>query len=215
MDIKEQIELFQKNRVPYLRKHILNPPNNHHAIIDQWIRWWIEDTNESNAVRGVFDEAIACKGKLRADIMFLEQSSDKVFKIKGVAEIENNINNDADKYLEKLDTLKIYDEMTDKFPDLEFAVLSTIVVADKNNTYLDFFSQLLDEAKKYSKDSSRTWIIYTLIILENRKNPREFHIPDYRNSNCENYYLYNEYNNQGAYVVFQKGKEIKKENWSE
>ncbi len=86
MDLSKQIELFQKNRISYLQKHILNPPNNHHAIIDQWIRWWIEDTNESSDERGVFDEAKACKGGRHADLMFLEKSYGKdfptIFKIK-------------------------------------------------------------------------------------------------------------------------------------
>lgn len=212
MDIIRQLELFQQKRVPYLRNYVLNPPNNHHTIIDQWARWWIEDTNESNVKRGVFDEAIACKGGKggrRADIMFLEQSPDKIFEIKGVAEIENNIRDNADKYLEKLETLKIYDEMTDKFPNLDFVVLSTIMVGDKNNTYLDFFSPLLKEAKKYSKDSDLSWIIYALIVFENHKTPREFKVPNYIDG-YETFVRYYEYHNQAAYVILHEGKEIKK-----
>lgn len=90
MDIINQLELFQKNRVPYLRKFVLNPPNNHNAIISQWARLWIEDTNDLGGNRGVFDEAIACKDKRRSDIMFLEQSSDKVFVKKKIGQNFNN-----------------------------------------------------------------------------------------------------------------------------
>ncbi len=210
MDIIDQLELFQKNRVPYLQKYVLNPPNNHNSIISQWARWWIEDTNDSGANRGVFDEAIACKGKRRADIMFLEQYSDKVFEIKGVAEIENNIKDDENKYLEKLETLKLYD--TDKFPNIEFVILSTIMVIDKNNKTLNFFSPLLEKAKDYSKDSSLSWIIYILTVFENHKTPRKFNVPNYIDG-YETYVSYYEYENQGAYAIFQEGKEIKKENW--
>lgn len=212
-NISEMIQLFQKNRVPYLRKHILNPPYNHNAIISQWARWWIEDTSE-NAERGVFDEAISCEGKRRADIMFLEKSLDNFFEIKGIAEIENNINDDENKYLEKLETLKIYDEMTEKFPDLKFVILSTIMVIDNKNSYLDYFTELLEETKKYSKDSCIYWIIYIIKIIENRKDPREFNVSD-KVKGYPRYAWYHEYENQGAYVILQDGIEIIKENWPE
>lgn len=214
MNITKMIELFQQKRIPYLRNHVLNPPNNHHAIIGQWERWWIEDTNESGVTKGIFDEAIACEGRRHADIMFLKKSPDEIFEIKGVAEIENNIEDDTNKYLYKLETLKRYDEMTDKFPDLEFVILSTIMVIDKNNTYLDFFSPLLKEAKNYSKDSNLSWIIFILKVIKNNKTPREFNIPDYI-PNYETYVWYNEYESQGAYVILQNGKELTKVGWPE
>lgn len=209
MNMIEQLELFQKNRVPYLQKHILNPPNNHHAIINQWVRWWIDDTNDSNATRGIFDEAKACEGGRHADIMFLEKSSDNIFKIKGVAEVENNIRDNPNKFLEKLDTLKIYDESTDKFPDLEFVILSSILVNEKNK---EFFSSLLERAIDYSKDSSLSWIIFIIKIYENTKN--EFYIPDYV-SNYETYFEKYEYGKEGAYIILQEGKELTKTNWPE
>lgn len=49
--------------------------------------------------------------------------------------------------------------------NLEFVILSTIVVIDKNNKALDFFSPLLEKAIDYSKDSSLSWIIYVLMNM--------------------------------------------------
>lgn len=146
--------------------------------------------------------------------MFLEKSQNEIFEIKGVAEIENNIEDDTNKYLYKLETLKRYVEMTDKFPDIEFVILNTIMVIDNSNTYLDFFSPLLDEAKNYSKYSNLSWIIFILKISKNNKTPREFKVPDYI-PNYETYVWYNEYEKQGAYVILQNGKELTKVGWPE
>ncbi len=66
----------------------------------------------------------------------------------------------------------------------------------------------------HSKDSSLSWIIYTLTVLENHKTPREFNVPNYIDG-YETFVKYYEYHNQAAYVILQEGKEIKKENWSE
>lgn len=209
MNIIEMVELFQKNRVPYLRNHILNPPNNHHAIISQWGRWWIEDTNDLGANRGIFDEAIECKGR-RADIMFLEQSADKIFEIKGVAEIENNNNDNENKYSDKLDTLKLYDESTEKFPDLEFAILSTLIKVDKNNTAIDFFTPLLKDIRYYSKGSMLTWIIFLLFQVPHTKEYQEVNVPyDDRDERT----IFGRYEEKGAYVIFKEGKELTRINW--
>lgn len=212
MDIINQLELFQQKRVSYLRNYILNPPRNHNAIISQWARWWIEDTKEEGVERGVFDEATACESGKRADLMFLEKSSG-IFKIRGVAEIENK----GEKYLEKLETLKEYDDMTVRYPDLKFVILSTIMIIDRNNKTKDYFSPLFEEAKKYSKDSNLSWIIYILRISENCQTPRLCRVPD-TSRDPEDYKLdwnYFEYENKGSYVILEKGIEIKNENWPE
>lgn len=209
MNIIEMVELFQKNRVPYLSNHILNAPNNHHAIIGQWGRWWIEDTNDLGANRGIFDEAIRCKGR-RADIMFLEESADKIFEIKGVAEIENNNNNNENKYSEKLDTLKLYDESTEKFPDLEFAILSTLNKIDENNTALDFFTPLLKEIRNYSKESKLTWIIFMLCQVHHTKEYHEVKVPY---DDGSEHTIFGRYEREGAYAIFKEGKELTRINW--
>lgn len=202
MNIVEQIELFRQKRLPYICAHILNPPNNHHSIIGEWGRWWIEDTNKNNTNRGIFDESIGCEGR-RADIMFLEETSDNLFEINGVAEIENN-NNTID-VLKKLDTLKIYDELSKKFPDLKFVILcNTITINDDNKDHL---SSILKYAQKKSEDSDLFWIIYIIKIFKNFENHREFNISD---SNLDDNF---EYKNQSSYVILQYGKIVKKENY--
>lgn len=213
MNLIEMIELFQEKNVPYLSNHVLNPPNNHHTIIGQWARWWIEDTN-NGAKRGIFDEALACKGRRHADIMFLQKANDNIFEIKGVAEIENNIECKQDKYLEKLECLKIYDELEDKFPDLEFVILSTIMGIDKNDEFIDFFTPLLKKVKEYSKESDLYWVIFILEVIDNRRTPREFHAPEYY-KNSITYVWFNEYYKEGAYVILKSGEEIAKVNWPE
>ncbi|MCZ7399367.1 MAG: hypothetical protein O8C62_06745 [Candidatus Methanoperedens sp.] len=209
MNITEMVELFQKNRVPYLRNHILNPPNNHNAIISQWGRWWIEDTNNLGSNRGIFDEAIECEGR-RADIMFLEQSADKIFKIKGVAEIENNINDDEDKYREKLGTLTLYDKSTEKFPDLKFAILSALMVIDKNNTAIDFFTPLLEDIRNHSKDSRLSWIIFLLFKVPYTTEYQEVNTPHKLGSKTT---IFGRYMQEGAYAIFKEGKELNRINW--
>lgn len=200
MDMIEKIELFRQNRLPYIHRHILNPPNNHHSIIGQWERWWNEDTNIYNANRGVFDESITCDGR-RADMMFLEESSNS-FEIKGVAEIENS-NNIID-ILEKLDTLEKYDNSPKKFPDLEFVILCNAITVEDNK--YNYLLNLLKEARNKSKNSDLFWIIYILKIFNNPEHNMKFNIPG-DSSECL------EYKNQGSYAILQFGKDIKIENY--
>lgn len=210
MNITEMVELFQKNRVPYLRNHILNPPNNHNAIISQWGRWWIEDTNDLGSNRGIFDEAIGCEGR-RADIMFLEQSADKIFEIKGVAEIENNSNTDDDKYREKLNTLTLYDKSTEKFPDLKFAILSALIVIDKNNTVAkDLFTPLLEDIRNHSKGSRLSWIIFILFQVPPTTEYQQVNIPHKSGYDST---IFGRYMQEGAYAIFKEGKELTRIRW--
>lgn len=82
---------------------------------------------------------------------------------------------------------------------------------NRNDEFIDFFTPLLREAKINSKESDLHWIIFILTVIENRKTPKEFHVPGFMKNNES--YVYNEYSNKGGYVILYGGEEISKVGW--
>lgn len=176
MKIKDMFQRFKYNR---LRNHVggLNP---HNAVIGEWIRWWVEDSQEpsDNRDRMVIEPPPYVQRR-QADILFLEKDprSPKAYPrylVKGVAEIENK----KEKLVDKIDTLRKYERATEEiewedsdgstgtateqqYPDLKFGLLCSIIYP--NTRDVDEVPELrnaIDKAKEYSNDSRMTWIIY-------------------------------------------------------
>ena len=133
----------------------------HDARIGEWIRWW----NEGNLDHMVINPApkTEIQGKpVFADLLFLEKKNagaPNLLNVVGVAEIENN----REKFLEKLNSLRAYIDNKKKYPDLEFALLSVSWYRDlEKEQYEKTFEKVLQTLKDFSESSTQSWILHAI-----------------------------------------------------
>lgn len=129
----------------------------HEGIIGEWISWWIEIDSQNHMV---FNPAPYAENR-SADIVFLRNVKGYYFPF-GVAEVENN----PKKWMEKLNTLTVYEKQYSKLETLGFLLLCvTTRSADEEK-----FRKLVQQAMNISKDSELNWILYRLTKIPWKKD---------------------------------------------
>jgi len=173
----------------------------HEGKIGEWIRWWVDGKPNYMVINPPPKDR---KTRRCADVLFLEESPiTKAFQALGIAEIENS----EKKWIEKLITLKAYEEDKARYPDLRFALLC---VSWYEHLKEKMDPKLVEAAKKMaelSKNSRIDWILYILKYakLEREEAPFRIRIPDYVQGYEFFYYTYR--NLKGAeWLMFRKGK---------
>lgn len=205
--ITKAIEKFDYNKVTncYYGKC-------HEALNGEWINWWLGKTKKSHK-RRIINPAIQASyyGNYTADILFCERDNrSKSFKALGVAEVENNPN----KYLYKLKSLNAYifakgKNFEEKFPDLEFVLLSTRQQTDKEGYITDSHFKLYEAIKEkiieYSEKSDVYWIYYQMKLKSHPdESPDETFDIDYVKDVEKFWYKYS-FEEKPDYLIVRKG----------
>ncbi len=209
--IKKAIDKFDYNNVTksYYGKC-------HEALIGEWVNWWLRKTKKSSE-RRIINPAIQASyyGNYTADILFCERDNrSKSYKALGVAEVENEPN----KYLYKLKSLNAYifskgKKREQKFPDLEFVLLSTRQKIDKEGNITNFHFNLYEAIKEqiinYSEKSDVYWIYYQMKLKSHPyESPDETFDIDYLRDAEKFWYAYS-FEDKPDYLIVRKGKLIK------
>lgn len=173
----------------------------HEGKIGEWIRWWIDGKPNRMVINPPPKDR---KTRRCADVLFLQESPiTHTFHALGVAEIENN----AKKWMEKLNTLKTYEEDQTRYPDLKFALLCVSWYEHFREEMNPQSEEVAKKMAESSKNSRIDWILYILKYarLEKEEAPFAIRIPDYVKGSELFYYRHR--NLAGAeWIIFTQGK---------
>ena len=174
----------------------------HHGKIGEWIRWWIDLKPRHMVINPAPMESTK---RVFADILFLEEvRGTNLFEVVGVAEVED----DKEKWIDKLQSLKAYGQNQKQFPDLKFALLCMSVYM--NITIEKDIWELGKAVQNLSKNSRMDWILYMLKYakISKEETPWAIKITDYAKGSDSFFYTHR--NLVGVeWIIIRNGESLK------
>ena len=152
LDLKTEFKHFDWRKLANVRGAA------HDVIIGAWANWWIDIDPKRHMV---LNPAHKVDGRL-SDLMFFEGDKDYIYHLVGVAEIENN----PDKWIEKIETLRKYWKTYRSQKCISFLLLC----ASTSPEYETRFDELKKHVRSVSETTEPAWVLYRLDVADYKKD---------------------------------------------